>query len=161
MCKTSSPPAKYRRVPLTHDAEKVLGTWKLRSYVREVIATGGRHDQFGHEPDGYLGYAPDGRMYAIFTRKDRVTPPDVVPTEEEGVRMPGSMEAHAGTYTVGEKQVIHPIDISWNQGWTGTDQVRFFELDGDTLTITTAPYRSYLDGQEGRSILVWDKVPAR
>jgi hypothetical protein len=35
--------------------------------------------------------------------------------------------------------------------WTGTDQVRFFELDGDTLTITTAPYRSYHDGREGRS----------
>jgi hypothetical protein len=33
-----------------------------------------------------------------------------------------------------------------------------FELDGDTLTITTAPYRSYLDGKEGRSALVWRKV---
>jgi hypothetical protein len=26
------------------------------------------------------------------------------------------------------------------------------------LTITTAPYRSYLDGTMGRSILVWNKV---
>jgi hypothetical protein len=26
------------------------------------------------------------------------------------------------------------------------------------LTITTAPYKSYLDGSMGRSILVWDKV---
>jgi hypothetical protein len=143
---------------LTQNASKVLGTWKLRSYVREVIATGRRHDQFGEQPDGYLGYSPDGRMYAIFTRGDRIAPRDVVPTEEEGVQLLGSMVAYAGTYTLGDKQVIHHIDISWNQGWTGTDQVRFFELEGDTLTITTAPYRSYLDGQEGRSILVWDKV---
>jgi hypothetical protein len=28
----------------------------------------------------------------------------------------------------------------------------------DTLTITTAPYKSYADEQEGRSILVWKKV---
>jgi hypothetical protein len=31
-------------------------------------------------------------------------------------------------------------------------------LEGDTLTITTAPYKSYLDGTMGRSILVWNKV---
>jgi hypothetical protein len=31
-------------------------------------------------------------------------------------------------------------------------------LEGDVLTITTAPYRSYLDGTMGRSILVWNKV---
>jgi hypothetical protein len=36
--------------------------------------------------------------------------------------------------------------------------VRFYKLEGDTLTITTAPYKSYADGQEGRSILVWKKV---
>jgi hypothetical protein len=149
-----------QEVPLTENASQVLGTWKLRSYEREEIATGRRHNQFGAQPDGYLGYAPDGRMYAIFARHDRIAPADVVPTDEEGVQLLGSMVAYAGTYTLGDKQVVHHIDISWNQGWTGTDQLRFFELEGDTLTITTAPYRSYQDGKEGRSILVWDRVPA-
>jgi hypothetical protein len=152
---------REQEASLTPDASKLLGTWKLRSYEREDIATGRRHDQFGEKPDGYLGYSPDGRMYAIFIRQDRITPLDVVPTDEEGVQLLGSMVAYAGTYTLGDKKVVHHIDISWNQGWTGTDQVRFFEMDGDRLTITTAPYRSYLDGREGRSILVWDKVPAR
>ena len=45
---------------MTQDASKLLGTWKLRSYEREDIATGRRHDQFGEKPDGYLGYSPDG-----------------------------------------------------------------------------------------------------
>jgi 3-oxoadipate enol-lactonase len=31
-------------------------------------------------------------------------------------------------------------------------------LEGEVLTITTAPYKSYLDGTLGRSILVWDNV---
>jgi hypothetical protein len=146
---------------LTRDANQVLGTWKLRSYEREETATGRRHNQFGERPDGYLGYAPDGRMYAFFIRQDRVHPLDVVPTEEEGVQLIGSMVAYAGTYTLGDKQVVHHIDISWNETWTGTDQLRFFELDGNMLTITTAPYRSHQDGKEGRSILVWDKVLAR
>jgi hypothetical protein len=140
-------------------ASPVIGTWKLQSYVREVIATGRRFNQFGEAPDGYLGYAPDGRMYAIFTRHDRIVPRDTVPTEEEGVQLLGTMVAYAGTYTLGDKQVVHHIDISWNQAWTGTDQTRYFELEGDVLTITTAPYKSYYDGEEGRSILVWKKVP--
>lgn len=136
----------------------VLGTWRLQSYVREVIATRRRYNQFGDQPDGYLGYAPDGRMYAIFVRRERLAPKDVVPTEEEGVQLLGTMVAYAGTFTLGDKKVVHHIDISWNQGWTGTDQTRFFELEGDTLTITTAPYKSYFDGEEGRSVLVWKKV---
>jgi hypothetical protein len=149
-----------RRPPMPHtaDASAVLGTWRLQSYVREVLETGERYNQFGNEPDGYIGYASDNRMYAIFTRGDRITPADVVPTEEEGVQLLGTMVAYAGTFTLEPGKVTHHIDISWNQAWTGTDQVRFYKLDGDTLTITTAPYKSYLDGREGRSILVWRKV---
>jgi hypothetical protein len=139
-------------------AAVIIGTWKLQSYVREVLASGKRYNQFGDNPDGYLGYSPDGRMYAIFVRHDRIRPDDVVPTDEEGVRLLGTMVAYAGTYTLEQGRVVHHIDVSWNQAWTGTDQVRFFELDGETLTITTAPYKSYHDGQDGRSILVWRKV---
>lgn len=43
----------------------VIGTWKLRSYVRERLSDGQRHNQFGEAPVGYIGYAPDGRMYAL------------------------------------------------------------------------------------------------
>jgi hypothetical protein len=145
---------------MAHSADigAVLGTWRLQSYVREVLETGERYNQFGDEPDGYIGYAPDNRMYAIFTRGDRITPADVVPTEEEGVQLLGTMVAYAGAFTLEPGKVTHHIDISWNQAWTGTNQVRFYKLEGDTLTITTAPYKSYLDGREGRSILVWIKV---
>lgn len=143
---------------MAQDVSKILGPWKLRSYVREVIATGERYNQFGDAPEGYLGYAPDGRMYAIFTCRDRIVPSDVVPTDGEDVPLIGSMVAYAGTYTPGDKRVIHHIDISGNQSWTRTDQVRYFELDGAVPTITTEPYRRYPDGQEGRSILVWTKV---
>ncbi len=135
----------------------VIGTWKLQSYVREVLGTGQQYNQFGDNPDGYLGYSFDGRMYAIFVRRDRVIPGDVVPTDEEGVKLLGTMVAYAGTFTLDQEKVVHHIDVSWNQAWTGTDQVRFYKLEGEILTITTAPYKSYHDGREGRSILVWKK----
>ncbi|PJG50063.1 hypothetical protein CVM73_38360 [Bradyrhizobium forestalis] len=136
----------------------VIGTWRLRSYVRERISDGHRHNQFGEAPIGYIGYAADGRMYAIFTRNDRIVPRDVVPTDQEGAELLSTMVAYAGTFSLGRNIVVHHIDTSWNQAWTGTDQVRYFMLEGDKLTVTTAPYRSYLDGSMGRSILVWNRI---
>jgi hypothetical protein len=138
----------------------ILGTWKLKSFVREVLPTGERYNQFGEHPDGYLSYSPDGRMYAILTWDNRIKPHDVVPTDEEQAKLYRTMLAYAGTYTVDADKVIHHVDISWNQAFTGTDQIRFYKLDGNTLTITTAPNKSMVDGREGRLILVWEKVKA-
>ncbi len=136
----------------------LLGTWKLKSFVREVAATGERYNERGEHPNGYLGYAADGRMYAMITWNNRANPHDVVPTNEERLRLYGTMISYAGTYTIGAEKVIHHVDTSWNQIWTGTDQVRFYELEGNILTTTSAPNRNPVDGREGRSILVWEKV---
>jgi hypothetical protein len=136
----------------------ILGTWKLQSLVYEVSATGQRSSPFGDHSDGYLSYSPDGRMYAIGVAEDRPKPRDLVPTDEENVKLQGRMFAYAGTYTADGEKVVHHVDISWNQSWTGTDLVRFYKLDGNTLTITTTRVRSAIDGEEGEFILVWDKV---
>jgi hypothetical protein len=136
----------------------LLGTWKLKSFVREVAVTGERYNERGEHPNGYLSYAADGRMYAIITWDNRASPHDVVATNDERIKLYGTMISYAGTYTTDADKVVHHVDISWNQTWTGTDQVRFYKLDGDTLTITSAPSRNFTDGREGRSILVWEKI---
>ena len=146
-------------VTTTRSAENPLvGTWKLKSYVREVAATGERYNERGEHPNGYLSYSADGRMYAIITWENRITPRDVVPTDEEHIKLFSTMISYAGTYTFDAEKVVHHVDISWNQNWTGTDQVRFYKLDGNTLTITSALSRNFTDGREGRSILVWEKL---
>jgi len=136
----------------------LLGTWKLKSYVREVAATGERYNERGEHPNGYLSYSADGRMYAIITWDNRSGPRDVVPTDEERIKLYGTMISYSGTYTFDAEKVVHHVDISWNQNWTGTDQVRFYKLDGNTLTITSALAKNFTDGREGRSILVWEKL---
>jgi len=140
------------------DENPLLGTWKLKSYVREVAATGERYNERGEYPRGYLSYSADGRMDAIITWDNRAAPHDVVATDEERIRLFGTMVSYAGTYTFDAEKVIHHIDISWNQNWTGTDQVRFYKLEGSTLTITSAVAKNFTDGREGRSILVWEKL---
>ena len=136
----------------------ILGTWKLKSFVREVTATGEKINQMGEHPNGYLSYSADGRMYAIITADNRVKPLEANPTDEQRVKLHQTMTAYAGTYTVQADKVIHHVDISWNEAWTGTDQVRFIKLDGNVLTITAAPNKSPMDGREGHSVIVWEKV---
>jgi hypothetical protein len=58
----------------------------------------------------------------------------VLLTDEEKVKLLESMSAYAGTYTADGEKVVHHVDTSWNGSWTGTDQVRFYKLEGDTLT---------------------------
>ena len=53
----------------------LLGTWKLKSYVREVAATGEHYNERGEHPNGYLSYSADGRMYAIITWDNRAAVP--------------------------------------------------------------------------------------
>jgi hypothetical protein len=136
----------------------LVGTWRLKSYVREVAATGERYNERGEHPNGYLAYSADGRMYAIITWENRIRPQDVVPTNDERIKLFGTMISYAGTYTFDAEKVVHHVDISWNQNWTGTEQVRFYKLDGDTLTITSALAKNFTDGREGRSILVWERL---
>jgi hypothetical protein len=136
----------------------LLGTWKLRSMLYEATASGKRSSPFGDHPVGYLSYSPDGRMHAIGAAEERPKPSELVPTDEQKAKLQETMFAYAGTYTADGEKVIHHVDISWNQSWTGTDLVRFYRLDGNTLTITTARARSAIDGEEGQFVLVWEKV---
>jgi hypothetical protein len=142
------------------DENPVLGTWKLKSWVREVTATGDKFNQMGEHPNGYLSYSADGRMYAIVTADNRIKPLEANPTDEQRAKLHQTMFAYAGTYTVQADKVIHEVDISWNEAWTGTNQVRFIKLDGNILAIAAAPNKSPMDGREGRTILVWEKVKA-
>src|ERR1700728_4325906 len=75
----------------------LLGTWKLKSYLREVEATGERYNERGEHPDGYLSYSADGRMSAIITWDNRAKPQDLVPTNDERIRLFGTMISYAGT----------------------------------------------------------------
>jgi hypothetical protein len=129
------------------------------SWVREFVATGERVDALGPDPVGYIAYHSDGRMMTLEVRKDRAKPKGLVPTDEEKLVLFDSMLAYAGTYTLDDEKVVHHVDISWNQTWTGTDQVRFYRVDGDTLTISSAPAPDPYTGQEVVHRVVFRKLP--
>jgi len=138
----------------------LLGTWKLRSYF-QVLETGERYNMYGEHPDGYISYAADGRMSVIAISESRTKPHNEKPADEDQIKLYQTMFAYAGTYTVEGDKLVHSVDISWNQSFTGTEQVRFYTLVGNTLTITTAPARFTIEGRDGPLVAVWEKVKGR
>jgi Lipocalin-like domain len=140
------------------DDGPLIGTWKLKQFVREVAGTGERYDQLGPHPEGVISYSKDGRMSVLLLAGDRVKPSGDVPTSQEKVALFETMIAYAGTFTVDGGKIVHHVDLSWNGARAGTDQVRFYSLQGDILTIKTAANKSPIDGRDGIGILVFEKV---
>jgi hypothetical protein len=117
----------------------IVGTWKFRSYVRTAPDTGEYADIMGRHPNGYLIYTPEGRMMVIVVADNREPPK----TDEDRIAPHKFMVAYSGRYTVTGGQVVHHVDVSWNQSWTGTDLVRVFKIEDDKPIITTAPTKKY------------------
>ena len=72
----------------------LIGTWKLKSQVWTLTATGEKINQMGEHPNGYLSYSADGRMYAIITAETRVKPDAANPTDEQRVKLHKTMIAY-------------------------------------------------------------------
>ena len=50
------------------------------------------------------------------------------------------MIAYTGTYRLEGDRWITQVDVAWNPEWVGTEQTRFFAIDGDVLKVHT-PWR--------------------
>jgi hypothetical protein len=135
----------------------VLGTWKLKSYV-VTAGTGEKSTPYGEHPIGYLSYSADGRMQAIGATSGRIAPLNFTVTDEERVALHETMFAYAGAYSLEAGKVTHHVDISWNEVWNGTDQVRFYEVNGTALILTSRVIDP-TSGREAQYVVVWEKVP--
>src|SRR4029078_9825887 len=60
------------------DSAPLIGTWKMVSRKREIIATGELIDALGPNPVGYINYGEDRRFYALVVSRDR-PPPAALP----------------------------------------------------------------------------------
>jgi len=131
--------------PLSRDL--ILGSWRMTSWVTKDVATGERHDALGQKPRGTVVYTP-GRVVFLILKNNREKPEQLPPSDEEKIALFDTMFAYSGSYTVESDRVVHHVDLSWNEAWTGTDQVRFCKVDEHTLTYTSSPSKNPFDGRE-------------
>jgi hypothetical protein len=140
-------------------APSIAGVWKLKAYTRKYLDNGEvRNDMLPH---AYIIYTPGGRMMSVTVEEGREPPVGPVPTEAERLRLFDTIvSAYAGTYRVEGDSVIHEVEMSWNEAWTGTRQVRTFKLDGDAMTLETTPRTAGSDNRLVVNTLRWERVEA-
>lgn len=136
--------------------QQLYGTWKLVSITRKN-SSGKKLDDYGIGSTGYINYAPHGRMMVIIVKGNRKKPlrKTIMPTE--AMALLSSMTSYAGHYTIHGNQIIHHVDISWNETWTGTTQKRFYTFEGQYLVLTMP---TFFDPKAGRTKidLKWKKI---
>jgi len=137
---------------------RLLGTWKLHSCTFVDAETGKQSNPLGVHPVGYLNYSSDGRMMVMTFADNRQAPIGPIPSDSETIALFKTMVGYAGTFIVEGDEVTHNVDASWNAAWTGTQQTRFYKLDGNILTLTTTPARSPLGAPIGVFTLSWERI---
>ena len=134
--------------PKTHG---LIGTWKMISNRIRMEDTSEELDLFGAHPRGVITFATNGRMTAILTTADRPAP--VSDADFRAIVM--GMSAYAGRFAIeGDRVVIDP-DVSWVPFQR---QTRYFELDGDRLTLRTPLQEIPIHpGRLIRNKIIWER----
>lgn len=114
------------------------GSWRLVSWIVEVMDSGEQLRLFGDDPPGFIHFSPEGRMFAVLTASGRKP----VETEADQIAAFGSLTAYTGRYRVEGDKLVTTVDVSADPIAVGTDLVRCFVVQGDDLEIKTAPFRS-------------------
>ncbi len=115
------------------DSAKILGIWKLVSFEAEIQATGQKEPVMGQKPTGYIIFTPEGRAMFMLTGDGRKAPKTV----QDRADLLNSLIAYTGVYRLEGDKWITKVDVAWNPEFVGTEQTRFFKVDGDRLQVLT------------------------
>ena len=116
-----------------------VGIWKLLSFQYEFEDSDQRDEPLGANPVGYLVLTEE-RLITLMTGRERAT-------DAAAGELLDSMIAYSGRYSLqGDDCFITTVDSAWQPSWIGTEQVRFFKMDGEILSAVRAPRRSEISG---------------
>ena len=139
---------------MTDDAQKLAGDWKLVSFFTEDVQTKQRTNVYGEHPSGYIGISPAGRFFGLIAPDIQKAPQ----TMQEQAAAYRAMLAYTGKFRLDGEKFIVDVDVAWNNDWVGTEQVRFWRLDGNKMFITSAPIPNpNMPGSMIIGTLVWEK----
>jgi hypothetical protein len=139
--------------------QEFAGNYKLISATRRILDTGQIEDTFGKNPKGLAMYGADGHFTVLITFDRRPKPESVdKTTEQQRADLNRTMTAYGGTYSFDGSKVTHHIDLSWNEVWAGTTNVRDIRRDGDRITYTGRPAPFGNDGKMSVVTLVWERL---
>jgi hypothetical protein len=138
--------------------DRLAGTYRLVS-VEHFTEAGEVGHPFGLNPKGLLIYTAGGHMSAILMRSDRPNfgAGDILGgSDHERLAAFASSSAYAGRYEIVDDQIVHHLDVTTYPNWTGTDQLRNFDLTDTHFTLY--PPLMLMDGEIRRGRVHAERV---
>jgi hypothetical protein len=90
----------------------------------------------------------DGQMTCILT--------GTVDSAETAPRQSTTPLFYAGEYWIEGDRVVIKCDVAWNAAWIGTEQVRFFAIQGDKLSVRSGLItHAAASGRQGYGVIEW------
>ena len=141
-------------------ANSLIGTWRLISYKAEY-SDGSAQDLYGPSPVGMISYDATGHMSVHLAKADLPKCGSIdrrkCPDLQARLAFDNAF-GYWGRYEVkaSERVVFHYVQgASWPD-YVGQSQMRFVEISGNRLTITTPPRK--IGGVENVGVLVWERI---
>jgi hypothetical protein len=135
------------------DRAKIVGIWRLLSYEVESQSTGGREPVLGKNPTGNIIFTPEGRMMVVITGEGR----QAAKTDQDRADLFKSLVAYTGMYRVEGDKWITKVEVAANPAWVGTEQTRFFRVDGDRLQEMTE-WSVRPEKGMGRTVITYERA---
>jgi hypothetical protein len=142
--------------------ERLIGAWKLVSYVEKPVDGSPPFHPMGEKPEGIIMYTPDGYMSAQLMRPGR---PQFASgdwfsgTDREIKEEAMGYIAYSGAFHTDEanQTLTHSMFVSLFPNWLGQTQPRVVKIEGDMLYLSTAaPIMS--GGKKTMSYLSWKRA---
>ena len=121
----------------------ISGPWTLKSFM--ITPPDGNQRHWGNGIRGLLIYDPTGHMSVSINKVIQSTGSPDKDTLD-------AMLFYAGTYRIEGNTIRHDVTIASNPNRVGREMIRFAQVDGNRLILTTPP-ESY-----GIATLVWEKI---
>ena len=115
------------------DRTRLHGVWKLVSVEAEIQATGQKEPLMGRNPAGYAIFTTEGRAMFVLTGEGRKP----AKTVEKRAGLLNGLVAYTGTYRIEGDKWITKVEVAWNPEYVGTEQTRFFKVEGDRLQVVS------------------------
>jgi hypothetical protein len=144
------------QLSLADDRAKIVGTWKLVSFEAEIQATGQKQPVMGQNPTGYVVFTPEGRAFFILTGEGRKPPKTV----QDRADLLNTLISYTGMYRVEGDKWITKVEVAWSPDFVGTEQTRFFKVEGNRLHVLTTwgVHPNWPEKGMQRRILTFERV---
>jgi hypothetical protein len=142
--------------------ERLIGAWRLVSYVEKDVDTGKENKPLGENPEGIIMYTHDGYMSAQLGSPGRTnfSGGDMYRGKVEEYAAEGSTYiAYTGPFYIDEQKqsLKHEMQISLFPNWKGQQQARLVEVNDKVLHLSTDVPMKFGGGNKTAS-LFWERA---